>query len=283
MLLLCLFVVAAVLLSLEAWFEVEIEELTGRELVKVKLVCHPHGLLADNHLTNFIAQSNSGLRALRFDEFLETEVHNYAFPNGPLREFEAVVQLPPGMTMDKLDSILQALEASLVAKCRGIANQAFLPRFEVGDPEDIKIHELLMAGPMQRVVIGSYRLVKLKLVCTPRWLLGRNSLTAFIAQSSSELCVVAPEEAERAFPNGPLRDFEAVVELPAGMSMEEVGCILHALMERRRSLAGEETFYRRHRLPRFQVVASIGNSFLHFGGSVGCGKRRWRSCPASMV
>merc|ERR1712087_730113 len=77
----------------------------------------------------------------------------------------------------------------------------------------------------------SCRLVKLKLVCVPRWLLGNNSLTTFIAQSSSELCVVAPEEARNAFPHGPLRDFEAVVELPSGMSMDELGCILHALLE----------------------------------------------------
>lgn len=127
---------------------------------------------------------------------------------------------------------------------------------------------------------ASIKLLKIKLVCNPNWLLAGNTLSGFISHSCSEVVVLPKEAAELAFPHGALRDFEAVVQVPTGTSMEEVGRILQAIMEKRRMSCGEQPLSSRLRLPRFQVIASIGNTFLHFGGSIGCGHRRFRSCPA---
>lgn len=132
------------------------------------------------------------------------------------------------------------------------------------------------------IALSSDKLARIKLVCYPRWLLAGNSLTDFISRSTSELEVLPPEEAQSAFPCGPLRDFEAVVRIPRSMSMEELGRILQALVEKRRKDIGEQPLTARLRLPRFQVIATIGGCFLHFGGSLGCGHHRWRSCPARM-
>mmetsp|Transcript_103440 Transcript_103440/g.275172 ORF Transcript_103440/g.275172 Transcript_103440/m.275172 type:complete len:122 (-) Transcript_103440:83-448(-) len=103
-----------------------------------------------------------------------------------------------------------------------------------------------------------------------------------------ELEVLSAEDAQRIWAplrdyghwDDDLRDYEAVLRVPRGMQKEEVGRILLALVERRRTACGQEPLIHRPRLPRFKLVAWIGNTFLHFGGSVGCGPCRWRSCPS---
>lgn len=129
----------------------------------------------------------------------------------------------------------------------------------------------------------SDRLLKIKLVCYPRWLLNGSSLSDFISHSSNEIDVLTEVEAREAFPGGPLHDYEAVVRIPHGMILEDVGRVLHGLLEKRRMDIRERSFSIRARLPRFQLIASNLRTFLHFGGSIGCGQRRWRSCPAHLL
>lgn len=127
------------------------------------------------------------------------------------------------------------------------------------------------------------KLLKVRLVCHPRWLLADTNLSNFIARSSSELNVLSEAEAQSAFPCGPLTSYEAVLKVPGSMPTEEVGRIMQALVEKRRVQCSEEPLTRRARPPRFQLIASNQWTFLHFGGSLGCGHLRWRSCPARLL
>jgi len=122
-------------------------------------------------------------------------------------------------------------------------------------------------------------LIRIKLVCHPRWLLGDGSLADLVQCICPDLHVLPLVEAHGAFPLEPLSRFEVVVRISGGEAALEIGRVMQMVVERRRSecaasLAGK------HRQPRFQLIASTRWTFLHFGGNIGCGHRRWRSCPA---
>jgi len=122
--------------------------------------------------------------------------------------------------------------------------------------------------------------LRIKIVSYPRWLLDGTSLSNTIRRKCSELTIVPEEIANKMFPLLPLRDFEAVVAVPIGCSIEDVGRMMQALLEQRRLETGAALSWSRR--PRFQAVAATWGTFLHFGGSLGCGHRRWRSCPSRL-
>lgn len=137
------------------------------------------------------------------------------------------------------------------------------------------IHESLIQAQslvLRQSQLDSERvLLKIKLVCHPRWLLDGMSLDDLIvAHGHPELRLAS--EGQAAVP------YKAVVTV-ARESMHELGCILHTMIERRRADIGA-SLSDRERQPRFQCVFRYRWTFLHFGGALGCGQRRWRSCPA---
>jgi len=131
----------------------------------------------------------------------------------------------------------------------------------------------------------SGRIIRIKAVCHPRWFLDyeQQTLTQLLQRMQyPEFEVISEPRASIAGPHGPLSRYEAVVRLIDGVSREEVGRIMQSLLERRRVECGIEAAPRA-RAARFQLVASSEHTFLHFGGSIACGRIRWRSCPARIA
>jgi len=118
-------------------------------------------------------------------------------------------------------------------------------------------------------------LIRVRLVCHPRWLLGDGSLADLVRRICPELRA-APTRGTR-----PLTRFEVVLSISGGEAAMEIGQVMQMVVERRRSECAA-SLVGQHRQPRFQLVASTRWAFLHFGGNIGCGKRRWRSCPARL-
>lgn len=121
--------------------------------------------------------------------------------------------------------------------------------------------------------------LRIKVISYPTWLLRGTNFAQCVQRMCPELTVVPEDRANRIFPLQPLRDFEVVVSVPPEYPFEEVGRMMQALLEQRRLEHGVAFGLRR---PRFQAVASTQGTFLHFGGSLGCGHRRWRSCPSRL-
>jgi len=127
----------------------------------------------------------------------------------------------------------------------------------------------------------SDRFFRIKIVCHPSWFLETQDLGSVIQQSCLELKVVREPQASTIFPSlAPLRDYEAVVQVPQHVSNEDIGRMLMTLLEKRRRRANSQVPVG-PRLPRFQTIAYTRWGFLYFGGkSLSCGHRRFRSCPS---
>lgn len=128
------------------------------------------------------------------------------------------------------------------------------------------------------------RVFKINLVCHPCWMLRVEALAQLISRMCPQLQVLPSAEALVLFPSGIfhrktiVEAFEAVVR--TSENGEEVGRMLQILLERSRAEHGGAKWG--SHVPRVQLSASIRGTFLHFGGSLGCGRRRWRSCPARL-